>query len=40
MPQWFAGWYSEQIQGGLESGVELESIEVKSDADCQEATSC
>ena len=40
MRQWLAGWYAEQIQGGLESGVELESIEVKSDADCQEATSC
>ena len=40
MQQRFAGWYAEQIQGGLESGLELEIIELKSDADCQEATSC
>ena len=28
------------IQGGLELGLDLESIEVKSDADFDETTSC
>ena len=38
--QRFADWYAEQIQGGLELGLDLESIEVKSDADFHETTSC
>ena len=33
MRQRLADWYAEQIQGGLELGLDLESIEVKSDAD-------
>ena len=40
MRQRFADWYAEQIQGGLELGLDLESIEVKSDADFHETTSC
>ena len=40
MHQQFADWYAEQIQGSLELGLDLESIEVKSDADFHETTSC
>ena len=40
MRQRLADWYAEQIQGGLELGLDLESIEVKSDADFHETTSC
>ena len=40
MHQRFADWCAEQIQRGLELGLDLESIEVKSDADFNETTSC
>ena len=40
MRQRFADWYAEQIQGGLELGLDLEIIEVKSDPDFHETTSC
>ena len=40
MRQRLADWYAEQIQGGLELGLDPESIEVKSDADFYETTSC
>ena len=40
MCQRLADWYAEQIQGGLELGLDLESIEVKSETDFHETTSC
>ena len=40
MRQRFADWYAEQIQGSLELDLDLESIEVKNDADFYETTSC
>ena len=39
MRQRFADWYAEQIQEGLELGLDLENIEVKSDADFHKITS-
>ena len=40
MHQRLADWYAEQIQGGLELSLDLESIERKSDTDFHETTSC
>ena len=40
MRQRFPDWYAEQIQGGLELGLYLESVKVRIDADSHEATSC